>query len=50
LAISKSDMLDAELIAEIEQDLPEDLPYVFISSLAQLGLDELKDKLWNMLQ
>jgi len=50
LAISKSDMLDDELIAEIEQDLPEDLPYVFISSLAHQGLDELKDKLWQMLQ
>lgn len=46
LAISKSDMLDDELKAEIEQDLPE-IPYVFISSVAQQGLTELKDMLWK---
>ena len=50
LAISKADMLDEELKAEITQDLPEDLPHIFISALAQTGLDELKDKLWKMLQ
>ena len=49
LAISKSDMLDKELQEEIAKDLPEDLPHIFISSLAQIGLDELKDKLWKML-
>lgn len=46
LTISKSDMLDDELKAEIEQDLPE-IPYVFISSVAQQGLTELKDMLWK---
>ena len=46
LAISKSDMLDDELIEEIKQDLP-DVPYVFISSVAQQGLTELKDMLWQ---
>ncbi len=46
LAITKSDMLDEELIAEIKQDLP-DIPYVFISSVAQKGLTELKDMLWK---
>ncbi len=50
LAISKADMLDEELKAEIAQDLPEDLPHIFISALAHTGLDELKDKLWKMLQ
>lgn len=49
LAISKSDMLDEELIAEIEKDLPSDIPHLFISSIAQTGLTELKDKLWKML-
>ena len=49
LAISKSDMLDDELIAEIEKELPTDLPHLFISSIAQTGLTELKDKLWKML-
>ena len=48
LAISKSDMLDEELIDEIRQDLP-DLPRVFISSLTGQGLDTLKDMLWKVL-
>lgn len=46
LAISKSDMLDEELIAEMKTDLP-DLPALFISSVAQKGLVELKDLLWK---
>jgi len=49
LAISKSDMLDEELKEEIEKELPKDLPHIFISSVAQTGLTELKDKLWEML-
>lgn len=46
LAISKSDMLDEELMEEIEKELP-DVPYVFISSVAQMGLLPLKDLIWN---
>jgi GTP-binding protein len=46
LAISKSDMLDQELMDEIAPTLPEDLPYVFLSSVANIGITELKDKLW----
>lgn len=46
LAISKSDMLDDELKEEIEKDLPE-VPHLFISSVAQQGLLELKDLLWK---
>ncbi|WP_298996356.1 GTPase ObgE [uncultured Tenacibaculum sp.] len=49
LAISKSDMLDDELKEEIKQDLPEGIETIFISSVAQQGLTELKDKLWQML-
>jgi GTP-binding protein len=49
LAISKSDMLDEELQEEISKELPEDLPHLFISSVEQIGLQELKDKLWEML-
>ncbi|MCF6297796.1 MAG: 50S ribosome-binding GTPase, partial [Flavobacteriaceae bacterium] len=49
LAISKTDMLDEELKAEIEKELPKDIPHLFISSIAQTGLVELKDKLWEML-
>ena len=51
IAISKSDMLDDELKAEMKTELDKDLnaPYLFISSVAQQGLTELKDKLWAML-
>ncbi len=49
LAISKSDMLDEELKSELISEIPKDLPHVFISSLDQTGITELKDKLWEML-
>jgi len=49
LAISKSDMLDEELIEEIEKELPTGIQHLFISSIAQSGLTELKDELWKML-
>lgn len=48
LAITKSDMLDEELINEISQDLP-DIPHVFISSITNYNIDKLKDILWNIL-
>ena len=47
LAISKSDMLDEELMAEIEKTLPEGVPYVFISAVTGLGITTLKDMLWG---
>ncbi|TDN93462.1 GTP-binding protein [Salegentibacter sp. 24] len=51
VAISKSDMLDAELKLELKNELDKNLgvPYLFISSVAQQGLTELKDRLWEML-
>ena len=52
LAISKSDMLDEELKAELEKEVAKafkKIPYVFISSVAQQGLQELKDTLWEVL-
>ncbi|MGX5818256.1 GTPase ObgE [Chitinophaga lutea] len=49
IAISKSDMLDEELRNAIAAELPEDVPHVFISSITQTGLQELKDKLWEAL-
>ena len=50
LAITKSDMLDDQLKSEIEAQLPDDVPHVFISSFTQEGIKELKDLLWNALQ
>ena len=47
--VSKSDLLDEELKKWIAQEIPEDLPYIFISALAHQGLDELKDNIWKML-
>jgi len=51
IAISKSDMLDDELKAELTEELDRELPlpYLFISSITQQGLVELKDALWKML-
>jgi GTP-binding protein len=52
LVISKCDMLDDELQKEMKQQLDKELKgldYMFISSVAQQGLTELKDKLWKML-
>ncbi|HET7116303.1 MAG TPA: GTPase ObgE [Hanamia sp.] len=49
IAISKSDMLDNELKEAIEKELPKDVPHIFISSLINKGLVELKDMLWNAL-
>jgi GTP-binding protein len=49
LAITKTDMLDDELTEEIKQDLPE-IPTLFISSVAQKGIQELKDLIWDNLK
>ncbi|WP_372973790.1 GTPase ObgE [Muriicola sp.] len=52
VAISKSDMLDEELREEMGKEVKKDLgdvPFLFISSVSQYGLQELKDKLWAFL-
>jgi len=51
IAITKCDMLDDELKAELKVELDNELPieYVFISSVAHQGITQLKDKLWQML-
>lgn len=49
LAITKSDMLDDELIQALSEDLPEGIPFVFISSITGLGITQLKDLLWKEL-
>jgi GTP-binding protein len=50
LALTKSDLIDAELEAEIKQTLPQDLPVLFISSITQKNLTQLKDMIWEALQ
>ena len=49
LAISKADLLDEELMAEMEKELPEDVPHIFISAITQQGITTLKDKIWQSL-
>lgn len=50
LAITKCDMLDEEMIEQMRSELPVDIPTVFISSVSGLGLQQLKDMLWEELQ
>ena len=52
VAISKSDMLDEELMDEMKIELDKDfadVPYLFISAVSQFGIQELKDRLWVLL-
>ncbi len=49
IAISKSDMLDDELKQAISRELPENVPHLFISSVTNQGIQELKDVLWKTL-
>ena len=45
-----ADMLDEELIEQLKPELPEGIECMFISSVAGLGIQQLKDKLWQILQ
>lgn len=49
LAVSKCDLLDDELIGMLKETLPTDIPTVFISAVTGMGLDQLKDTLWEQL-
>jgi GTP-binding protein len=49
LAVTKSDLLDKELMTEMKKELPKKIQSVFISSVAGKGIDELKDLLWSEL-
>jgi GTP-binding protein len=49
IAISKSDLLDEELMAAIEKELPAGVPHIFISSVTQKGIQALKDLLWSIM-
>jgi GTP-binding protein len=50
LAISKADLLDEELKELLQEELPKEVPVLFISAAAQMGLTELKDALWQSIQ
>ena len=50
VAISKSDMLDQELMDEISKTFPKNLPHIFFSSVSQSNLPKLKDLIWDSLQ
>ncbi len=50
LAVTKSDLIDEKQRARIEKQLPADIPHIFISSIAQTGLSELKELLWKALE
>jgi GTP-binding protein len=49
LAISKSDMLDEELIQALAREVPDEIPSIFISAVTQQGIAELKDLIWKNL-
>ena len=50
LALTKSDLLDEELMQAIADGPLPDLPHVFISAVTGLNIDRLKDMLWEALQ
>ncbi|QHL89060.1 GTPase ObgE [Nibribacter ruber] len=50
LAVTKSDLLDEELEAEMRATLPKDLPAIFISSMTNKNIMQLKDMIWKALQ
>lgn len=49
IAISKSDLIDAEWETLLRPQLPKNIPVVFISAVSGYGLDKLKDVLWRTL-
>jgi len=50
VGISKTDLLDDELKQWIKKDLELDIPYLFFSSVSQVGIQELKDLLWEKMK
>ncbi|MEI6817553.1 MAG: GTPase ObgE [Bacteroidota bacterium] len=49
LAITKCDMLDAELMKAMKKEVPRRIPSIVISSITNIGVDKLKDMLWKEL-
>ncbi len=50
LAVTKCDIIDADIEKDLAKSLPKRIPHVFISSASGEGLDKLKDLLWKALQ
>jgi GTP-binding protein len=49
LAVTKSDMIDEDLQAEIAAQLPKDISHIFISSVTNFNIMQLKDMIWEKL-
>lgn len=49
LAITKCDMLDEQMMKEMKELLPKDVPHIFISSVSGLNIDRLKDMIWQQI-
>ncbi|GAB4001019.1 GTPase ObgE [Spirosoma daeguense] len=49
LAITKIDLVDDDTLARLKDHLPQKVPTVFVSSVSQRGLNELKDSIWQQL-
>jgi GTP-binding protein len=47
LAVTKCDMLDQELLADLKKEFPKGIPTVCISSASGLGIQQLKDEIWK---
>jgi GTP-binding protein len=49
LAISKTDMVTEEERLELKSKLPDNIPSIFISAITQEGIEQLKDRIWNLI-
>ena len=49
LAISKSDLIDADIEKMLKPTLPRGVPVIYISSMTNKNLQKLKEALWKML-
>lgn len=49
LAVSKCDLVDEKRLQELQKEAPTDVPVLFFSSVSGMGLEALKDKLWEEL-
>jgi GTP-binding protein len=50
LGISKEDLIDEELKSMLLQDIPKGIEHIFFSAVSQVGLTQLKDKLWSLME